>query len=222
MKKIGLMLVALLSFSSLFFSTVELQGSKVYTQEEIETVNEAGTYPVRLYVKDAEGKPVESTFNVTLTFPNTVTSKANGEGIDASDFEVKKGELEELTDQGLIERANAKAWSLGDGSPIPIVQVIRSGTDVHSISFLTEKGTTVAVQGIVSSTGSLFSDESFMYLHMGTSGSGWEDFSFFYLTFVIIILLVCPILLISILFFLLQRKINRAKGLLFSKENRGK
>lgn len=218
MKRVVWILIACVFFSCLSFFIPSTMEAKVYTKEEISTIEEAGTYPVRVYTKDEKGNDIESIFYVTLTFPNTVVSKANGEGIDASDFEVKKGKT--LTDQEVIDFANARAWSLGDGSEIPITKVVRNERDgtLSEVSFMTEKGTTVTVKEIETVGESLFTNEEFMYLHTGSMKMVWENLGFSQLTLLIIILLVCPVLLVSILFFLLQQKINRIKRLLFSKK----
>lgn len=201
--------------SIVLLSSMVLPVSAVEEVVEPESIEEAGTYFVELYVINEEGNKESKIIKLTIRFPNTILNEVNGEGIDAHDIQLVNQDITLLTNEDFIHLSNAHAWSLETGKKVEIVNVTFksssfSGAD-YDITFQTEKGTSITIQ--------LYSfDEGYMYLsnhyfHFAEVRSS----SFIYYSYLIIISAVIPLILISLSFYFISKKIESTKKVLYKK-----
>lgn len=91
----------------------------------------------------------EQNINVIYKGDATKEDAHTGEGISAGSFSVIASEVKHLTNQTIIGKAKAVAWSLSTGSPIKITKVtqdIKAKEGTYDVTFATAKGTSVKVQ----------------------------------------------------------------------------
>lgn len=91
----------------------------------------------------------EQNINVIYKGDTTKEDAHTGEGISAGSFSVIASEVKHLTNQTIIGKAKAVAWSLSTGSPIKITKVtqdIKAKEGTYDVTFATAKGTSVKVQ----------------------------------------------------------------------------
>lgn len=91
----------------------------------------------------------EQNINVIYKGDTTKENAHTGEGISAGSFSVIASEVKHLTNQTIIGKAKAVAWSLSTGSPIKITKVtqdIKAKEGTYDVTFATAKGTSVKVQ----------------------------------------------------------------------------
>ena len=209
----------------MFFGTyggkVSAEPNRVYLPEELTEIRQAGTYSVQITAEES-GEMVDRVVQITIKYPYTVVDNKNGEGIDASDFEYQIGEPpEKLGDEQLIERANAHAWSLQDGSGIAITKtVVEKVSDYqYNISFYTGKGTGTTVQAVRIGAG-ILDNKEFMKVYGDGSidrNFNWEDrywMSFFIALFILVI---APTLMTCVLYFELRQETRELESLLYKK-----
>lgn len=141
---------------------IELSNAKAISSStgqevEITDVNkdalkaEKGNYSVTL----ATAAGTSATIVVTVTDAGTV-DPVNEEVISANSFVMEVSEVADVSDAILIERADAKAYRLADGSEVAISSVDKSELKAHAgaydITFATAKGTSVVVKAVVRSS----------------------------------------------------------------------
>ncbi|MCP1108859.1 hypothetical protein [Ohessyouella blattaphilus] len=209
-KIMGILLLILLTCQTTIVSAQE-DKQKIYTPEEVTEVKRAGTYPVKIAAQD-EGEEIEGIVYITVTYDYTVTSKVHREGIDASDFEFTKAEeMKEFTKTEMIRRARAHAWSLEDGSEVPITKVVTNQITENygEISYSTQRGTTITIHAY--RTGAeIFSRKDFIYMSLDKESSllQWEDEYILWFAMAIILLVLVPVMLIMALYVFLSRARN--------------
>ncbi|TLG72962.1 hypothetical protein [Culicoidibacter larvae] len=181
------------------------------SQEELQYVEEAGTYAVRLQIRDGNVTE-ERIIYVTVTFPRTIVSEVYQEAIDAYDFELTNADIGELSEVQLIALARAHAWSTYDGHEIAIASVRTSNSaSGYLVSFATELGTSITVNARVVPE-VIFDDAKSYY----SSGFGvLQEYTFVVVTVLIILFLVVPLVLITILYFRSQRLYKETEKLLY-------
>jgi hypothetical protein len=144
-----LLLIITLGSTSLNAATAEQTPTYTIDDHLIQSATEAGTYPVTLYYTTPSGEQVNETVYITVYFPRTITDETVQEGIDASDLEIEKNLYNKLSDTDLIHLTKAHAWSLLNGSTIPLQVQKRETIDaklgLHKVTFTTINGTTITV-----------------------------------------------------------------------------
>ena len=195
----------------LTFLAYPLQATTVDTENIDQT--SAGTYPVTVtYIDETSGQKITKTAYMTVTYPKTTINKELGEGIDAHDIITEKHEPP-LTNEQLITMADAHAWSLEDGSSIPITNVTRTIKDpsinLYQIVFATAKGTTATIQLLETDTTTMFVEtQEYIYLED-------ENSSFQTATLISIFTLgALPLLLLAVVYIIIQRQSNKMIQLL--------
>ena len=191
-------------------------GIKAYalTVDELGEIDKAGTYRVKVYTLDKEGREVEGYAMVTVTFPYTVISEENQEGIDAQDIKLTDTEqIQDLSAEELIAWGQAHAWSLSDGMPVTIAEVsVEAEEGFYEVLYSTEKGTSVKVKafhGIV-----LFDRTESLYHYTPTSIET-SDLYYKYLTRFLTLLLVIPVLMLIVIYWMTNRKAKKMKKVLY-------
>lgn len=181
------------------------------SQEELQYLEEAGTYPVRLQIQD--GRVTEERIvYVTVTFPRTIVSEVYQEAIDAYDFELAQATIDELSNEQLIALARAHAWSTYDGHAIAITDVQVSGSaSGYLVSFATELGTSITVNARVVPEVIFADAKSYYYSGFGLL----QEYTFLIVTFLIILFLVLPIIFLTLLYFRSQRLYKDTEKLLY-------
>lgn len=86
--------------------------------------------------------------NLNVVYKGAKTTKANGEGITASDFTLTQEQFDKATQQDLIKLAYASAWKQSNGDPVAITDVDETliitetkTENVTSANDVSEKGT---------------------------------------------------------------------------------
>lgn len=215
MKKIigvvALGLILLLSISSPI-----LGETTVYTEEELKSVEKAGTYPVKVYVEE-DGKQVEQIIYVTVTLPGTEVQ--GEEAINGDNFSVDVSEMKGLSAQELIERGKAYAWRTSDGAVVPIQKVEVTNDHIsegyYDVSYQTEKGTTKSVRATIGE--GAFSQN--FYITKGAENA-WGNSYFIIFSFLIILLLICPVVLSVIAYILTQRQLKKVSDVILPKSHK--
>lgn len=201
--------------SIVLLSSMLLPVSAVEEVVEPESIEEAGTYFVELYVINEEGNKESKIIKLTIRFPNTVLNEVNGEGIDAHDIQLVNQDITSLTDEDYIHLSGAHAWDLETGKRVAITTVVFktskfSGAD-YDVTFQTEKGTSITIQLYLFDEGYMYlSDHYFHFEEVRSS-------SFIHYSYLIIISAVIPLILISISFYLIGKKIENTKKVLYKK-----
>ncbi len=99
----------------------------------------------------SDSSVINTSAKLTVKGENTVIG--NKDVIDANDFALAANEVSSLTTEKVIEFASARAWLLGDGSEVEIVEVdfsqIEAKQGIYDVTFKTSYGTTTTVQAFV-------------------------------------------------------------------------
>lgn len=186
------------------------------TVEELENIEEAGTYFVRIYTQDLEGNTISKVVAVTITFARTMIDK--GEGIDARDFRLTQEEFDEMNEAKWVQKANAHAWIVETGDVVP-VKFVRLETVVEGMNyrayFKTEKGLeTFAFVQIVDEDGIA---SSLKPLFINPSSTVTSRYNLQVLSGLIALLLL-PIIIVMLIYFVLWKRIKLIYELLVEEE----
>ncbi len=180
-------------------------------------IDKAGTYLVPFTYTDENGVTSEISKHVTITFPYTFINETIGEGIDANDIHIKKQDLSKLSNNELIELANAHAWDKNDGKEVKIENVyvhknnLKVGAD-WKVTYQTSKNTEVSVDAYLSDNDIVIVDSKYI---------NFESYRFFNprsLFILLLFILVLPLIICSISFTYVSKKYRSTIELLFSKK----
>ncbi|MFV0392854.1 MAG: hypothetical protein ACK5LC_00440 [Coprobacillaceae bacterium] len=209
-KAILYLCILLTTFCSIRF----VSGEETISEEELSNVSKAGTYDVQIDAYDDNGKKYSKVVKVIVTFPNSVINYDNQEGIDATDIKIDKTEdIMSFSNQDLVDKANAHAWDLQTGEKVEIDSVKIDTQNKTHVTFATKKGTEITVNCI--SGVEVLTTQNSLYNYVLVDESRqeiWVDFGIF-----ILLLMFLPILLFTIIYLLLQRKIKQIKQVLYTK-----
>ena len=182
--------------------------------EDLDSIDESGTYFFEVYSYDENGKPFSEILKVTITYPNTILNREEREGIDAQDVKVEKGTITNLSNQELITLANAHAWDLDTGKLIEIETVTLSKVNDYSadytIVFSTAKGTSIQVNAYE------FEEVHLLLKNNTTKTSSIWNSYLRSLSVVLILLIVIPIILVIISFINAVRKARQVNDTLYN------
>ena len=128
-----------------------------YTPEELSTIEEAGTYPVKVQYNDQQtGKTVSQIIYVTVHHKRTIENQQHQEAIDAHDITIPQDYFAKLTDEDLRQLAHAHAWNTQNGDPIPITTITRATVDKqighYTVTFATANQTTTTINVLETSS----------------------------------------------------------------------
>lgn len=197
------------------FSSVVLVGTTLSTDQP------PGTYPIEFKYTDEAGQEHSTTINWTLTYPHTVVSYPNKEAINAQDKIVKAGTLEIYTSKDFILALNATAWSIENGSTIPIttvdVQAIPDQADAYHVMFATGLNTSTTVTIKEFSTDVLGLKEEYIYTNVSTEQEIRARNYFILLSGGIILL---PLLYLILIYVLASWQTTTVKKLLCKKKSK--
>lgn len=188
------LIVCLLLF---FVSGISMFGAEVITE-----IEEAGTYPVKYsYYDEATGEYVETETYVTIERVRTVINEYEGEGIDATDFVITKGTVQNLSKVELIQKARAHAWNINDGANIPIevaaVKTINKDAGIYEVRFATAKGTATTITVLEQRESNILPTDIFIGdIGQETLIMKWR--SYFLWPILILFIIICALLLYSI------------------------
>src|SRR5699024_8853237 len=101
--------ICLSIFIILFFSISFYTQSPILDDSTLEQAEEAGTYPVEVSYVSENGESIKKTIYITIYFPKTEKNDVFNEAIDATDVFLNEKSFKELTDNELIQLANAHA-----------------------------------------------------------------------------------------------------------------
>ena len=203
-----------LSIFFLFLTPVQAE-EKVYTEEEIEAIEIAGTYPVELYTLDQNGKEVPIIVMVTVVFDKTILNSIANEGIDAKDFEILSSEFAELTEMDFVRLAHAHAWSLETGESIPIASITleKISEDKYIVTFSTEKNTRISVNLFLKDSVVLDMSNAVSMNNIGSSAMQSKLFN--HIRFEILFLIVVPLISLGIIYSIAWRRNKNINQLLY-------
>lgn len=214
---VTLMSAYLMNYGLPFFAEEsEVIDEKIYTVEEIEVIEEAGTYPVRIsYTNSETGVTVEDIIYLTVSHQRTIVNETLQEAIDAHDIEIKKGYFDKLSDQELMYLTNAKAWQLQNGQKIEIKNVDRDekNADInrYKVTFSTEQGTNITVHVIESSEVIISKNEEYY---------SFLEFPYiFYFELALTIIIVFPLIALILSYWWMQREVGETEKVLYRKLN---
>ncbi|MFV0393633.1 MAG: hypothetical protein ACK5LC_04440 [Coprobacillaceae bacterium] len=175
-----------------------------------EDIDKAGTYFVPIGSFDSDD---ETVIRLNVTFPRTVISDENQEGIDAHDFQTTKKKIEKSTDTELIALANAYAWSVVDGSEVPITSVQLKESNAtgigYIVTFKTDKGTSTTINVYITSSTNLEFETMYCYDTDTREINAWT------ITTAIIILLVVPCIIMIFLYLFYYRNLKKVEKTLY-------
>lgn len=202
-----MILKSLLLFSLLF---------QPISPEDLEDVDEAGSYQVMVTV-EVNGETITQPTTLIITLPKTVIRSK--EGIDAHDFTttietVKRGDAQEL-----IRLAGAHAWSLDDGSDVPIVHItIKNETisnGLYEIIFTTKQGTEIQIFALTQSALNLEKEVTYVY-----PKAFWGKYTQMEVAIKVLSTMMIPVAVLVLVFTLIFFEVKKIKKLLYSKVNR--
>lgn len=208
----------LILFVALLFSAIVCINSiQEPLENKSETMNEQiaiGTTEQAMAKKKSSERD-KQTFS-TIREPQVVFSAANQEGIKATDFKIEKDDLNKLTRQELIHKADGYAWSLKTGDSVEIIRAtIEAGKaeNEYYVNLYTQKGTTMTLlvclnDRLVSSKG--IQTNTFGNWFLGTVG---DEFA----RIMLMLIAACsiPIICAGIFMFYMNRKLHRINKLLY-------
>lgn len=224
-----------------FFLTVILTFSlflPVFAENEVfesfDEITEPGKYRVRIYYEDAQGEQHSTVVNVTITdddlnkdYPSKTTSVVEvpiyeedvlrrTEMITASSFNITRGSLSRISNARLIELADARAWIKETGESLPIAKVERSFSDSQiEVLFETANKTKIRVYAY-----ELNPNVAKWTLTKNTDdGIPFQSITFSGIMLTIIILLIIPAIVISCIFFYVQKQIMHVDEILYDDKN---
>lgn len=181
-------------------------------------VEKAGTYFYPFTYTDENGVVSETQQQATIIFPYSVLNFELREGIDAKDIHTNIKNVDFLSHDELIKLARAHAWSMNDGSTIPIekVELTKENTKPGSswkATFSTNKNTSISVDVYISENEVIESKDKYININ------GVRTFNPRDLFWLLVIILLLPLIIYTISFRFVETKYRDTIDLLLKKED---
>ncbi|QIK69185.1 hypothetical protein G7062_02285 [Erysipelothrix sp. HDW6C] len=216
----------------------------IYSEEEtvipldkVDEINEPGVYHISIPYVDNLGRYYEQIVTLrisqddidkgiqidtepspTIEKPPVETLPATGytELLSANNIQLRVGITKTLTDNELIQIAQAKAWRSDTLAAIPIEDVVVKKTSdlTYSITFSTRNGATITIH----STETKISDDPIQWDDEAMEYRSFESFTYMIITMSVIFLLLVPLGIVTITYFYIQRKTKKAEQTLYSSQ----
>lgn len=176
--------------------------------DEIDIPIEPGSYPIVVY--DDEGN--EEEVMILIAYPSTVVNNITHEAINASDFRIVRSAFETLTDSDILAYSNATAWNMLTGISIPL-QVSSINTnekDIYTVKLTTINDTEKEITIYVTDYLGLDLDNMEITENNQNFTSSRQE-----LTFSFIILMFFPLVLVSLITFIIKKRNDIIKEVLY-------